>query len=260
MSCEILIDLIFEKFNFQSFPNEYKKVLMIAMKKINEELGEDLLSITLGGSGGKNKIIQGWSDLDIYVIVKKHNINKFKNIQKELECLPIHIGLTIYTIEEVENNFVDYKTKVMIYEKNNFNVNPTLYGNEYFQNVTLEDILKNDLLNYPQVLQMFRRMYVEVLNGNKKIDKTYVKKMLVLVKCILSCNNIFTYGYDEVYEKFMNISNNINIGSLQSAIMDLESNNDYILNLSSQIIEYTEQNNVFYNIDNFKNKKLRIVL
>lgn len=44
----------------------------------------------------------------------------------------IHVGVTIYTMDEVVNNLIDGKTKVMIYEKEQLNVDPTLYGKKLF--------------------------------------------------------------------------------------------------------------------------------
>ena len=32
---------------------------------------------------------------------------------------------------------------------------------------------------------------------NEKLEKTYIKKLLVLIKCILNYYDIFSYGYDK---------------------------------------------------------------
>ena len=46
---------------------EYKIVLNRALKNAIQIFGDNLLNLTLGGSGGKGNIIKNWSDLDIYV-------------------------------------------------------------------------------------------------------------------------------------------------------------------------------------------------
>ena len=134
----------------------------------------------------------------------------------------------------------------MIYEKNNYHVNPTLYGYNYFRNVNYQEVYNNDLTNYPQIIQSFKRMYIEILNNERKIDKSYIKKMLVLLKCILSSHNIFAYGYNEVYQEFKKISlNKENSLSFEEIFKNIETNENYILKISQEIIEYTEKEEIF---------------
>lgn len=246
MNSKELIENVFNNYNFTSYPEVYKRTLIDLMDAAREELKDNLLSITLGGSGGKNKIIEGWSDLDVYIILKKYDCKQIKNLQKKLCQSNIHIGLTFYNLYEIENDLIDFKTKIMIYEKNNYGVNPTLYGNDYFKNVDYNVVYENDLMNYPQALQNFKRMYIEVLNGSKKIDKTYMKKMLVLIKCILSSYKIFAYGYNEVHQEFYKILyGNDQKFHFEEILTDLENNEDYILRVSEKIIEYTENTELF---------------
>jgi len=114
------------------------------------------------------------------------------------------------------------------------------------------------MANYPVVLQAFKRMYIEVLNKKRKIDKSYIKKMLVLLKCILSSHMIFAFGYDEVFKAFMCLLNNNDVDvSLKDIIIDLDNNEDYIINISREIIEYTTYTDLFNKNDrNFKKRIL----
>ena len=259
MDSRLIVDAMIQKYNFKEYPEEYKRTLSDALDISREIFLDNLVSITLGGSGGKNNIIEGWSDLDIYIVLNKYNIEQVRLLQEKLSNKNIHIGLTIYNLYELENNLIDFKTKIMIYEKNNYHVNPTLYGYDYFKNVTYQEVYQNDLLNYPVVLQAFKRMYIEVLNNERKIDKTYIKKMLV--KCILSSYKIFAYGYNEVFQEFIKIIYNDehNI-SLESIILDLENNQNYLINISREIIEYTEKEELFKKSENkFKSRKLQVI-
>jgi len=241
-----IIENILKEYNFKKFPPNYKATLIEVINIIENELQDELLSITLGGSAGKDNIIEGWSDLDIYIVVENYNIEKISKMTKELNKKNIHIGLTIYNLYEVENDLIDFKTKIMIYEKNNYCVNPTLYGYDYFNNITYEEVYNNDLMNYPKNLQAFKRMYIDILNKDKKIDKAYIKKMLVLVKCILTSHQIFSFGYQEVLEEFIKIiyPNNLHI-NFEELLKNLDYYQEYFLYLSKEIIEYTENNQLF---------------
>lgn len=258
MNSNLIVEEMIRRYNFNGYPEEYKVSLVNALDKIRCVFKDNLLSVTLGGSGGKNKIIDGWSDLDIYIILKKYDIKQISLLQEVLEDSKIHIGFTFYNLYEIENDLVDFKTKIMVYEKNNYDVNPTLYGMDYFKDVDYLEVYNNDMMNYPVVLQAFKRMYIEVLNNKRKIDKSYIKKMLVLLKCILSSHKIFAFGYDEVFRTFIGLLYNSDIDiSLKDIIIDLENNEDYIINISREIIEYTTYTDLFKKNDrNFKKRIL----
>lgn len=248
-----IIENILQNYQYDTFPVKYQKVLVDVIRASKEELADNLLSITLGGSGGKNNIIPGWSDLDIYIVLRNSDIAQINKLRNRLSKNKIHIGLTFYDLYELENNLIDFKTKIMIYEKHNYNVNPTLYGQDYFKDVSYQEVYENDLLNYPHVLQMFKRMYLEVLNNERKIDKNYVKKMLVLVKCILSSQKVFVYGYKETFEEYFKIVYNNDLIKFDLKLLsDLENNQEYFLNLSQTLIDYTDNEEVFK-----KNSSLR---
>lgn len=256
MNSNLIVELMLKKYNFKDYPEEYKKALINALNVSQEVLGENLLSVTLGGSGGKNKIIFGWSDLDIYIILKRYDIEQVRILQERLSKSDIHIGLTFYNLYEIENDLVDFKTKIMVYEKNNYNVNPTLYGCNYFKDVSYLEVYNNDMSNYPVVLQAFKRMYIELLNKERRVDKSYIKKMLVLLKCILSSYKIFAFGYDEVFQEFIRILYNSDIEiSLRDIIVNLDKNEDFIINISRDIIEFTDSRNLFKKNNGYSKKR-----
>ena len=108
MDSKLEVETILQKYNFRNFPENYKNSLVFVLETAKRELKENLLNITLGGSGGKNNIIEGWSDLDIYIVLKKYNINEIKKLQEILSKNNIHIGLTFYNLYEIENDLIDF--------------------------------------------------------------------------------------------------------------------------------------------------------
>ena len=94
MNSNLIVEEMIRRYNFNGYPEEYKVSLVNALDKIRNVFRDNLLSVTLGGSGGKNKIIDGWSDLDIYIILKKYDIKQISLLQEELDDSKIHIGLT----------------------------------------------------------------------------------------------------------------------------------------------------------------------
>ena len=71
MNATTLVETTLETYNFLNFPLKYKDKLIKVIDKAFELLGDNLLSITLGGSGGRGQIVEGWSDIDLYFIINE---------------------------------------------------------------------------------------------------------------------------------------------------------------------------------------------
>ena len=155
----------------------------IYIKKLNEVVEQaikifenNLKSIILGGSGGKAEIIPYWSDLDIYIVLDEYNFSQVQTFMKvDNKYDEIHVGVTIYTMDEVVNNLIDGKTKVMIYEKEQLNVDPTLYGKNYFLKQKYTDIQLNDINNLPSIVHSCRRNCIDFIKFVRKKVYCYVK-------------------------------------------------------------------------------------
>lgn len=203
------IESIINKLDSSIFdlPKEYLENVEKALNDIKDIFKSDLLCVVLGGSCGKNNPIIGWSDIDLYVILKSYNFKKVKKFNNLIANYELHIGVTYYTLREIESNMIDNKTKIMLYEKQHLRVNPTLYGYCSFKEIKYEEVVLKDKNNLPNVMHEFRRMYTKILNNENKLDKKYFKKLLVLIKCYLNINNVFIYGYDRVVLEFLKIYN-----------------------------------------------------
>ena len=178
---------------------EYNEINNMFLKELNT----NLISIILGGSRGKNNEINNWSDYDLYLVLKEISLDDIikireinKNLEEKLNC---HVGITYYTEQEIKNKNIDDKTFVMLYEKNNFNCNPTLYGNLSNINISYYEILEIDQYVFPQIVNEVKRNIL--LNDYKKI----IKKVTLLIKIILRKNNIFCYGYENIFMEFYSL-------------------------------------------------------
>jgi predicted nucleotidyltransferase len=169
--------------------------------------GSNLITIILGGSCGKNNPITEWSDIDLYIVLKEYKEFQIKAFINKINKASVHIGVTFYTLLEIKNNFIDGKTKIMLYEKQKFKVNPTLYGFCPFKKINYKEIILNDLYKLPNIIHEFRRLYIGVLIKKSNVDKVYIKKMLILIKCYLNINGIFVYGYEKTVLEFLKVCN-----------------------------------------------------
>ena len=238
--------------NVKYLPEKYLRVLEESAHIIISSFKDNLVNITLGGSGGKNEIIEGHSDLDLYVITKKTNVEQISNVLKRIDKLDIHVGITYYTSYQVKNKLIDNKTKIMIYEKRKLNLNPSIYGYFDYPSITYKEVVENDKNNLPNVNHVLIRECAYALKDKNKINTKYIKKMFVLIKCYLNTKNIFSYGYARSLKLFKEICNDNEIKNykidIEKCLKNISEYKEMVLDFSLKIIEYInrelEENNM----------------
>lgn len=244
---------ILKKLN-KDYPDDYIDLINRTLDFIVKKFNDDLISAILGGSGGKGNIIPGWSDIDLYIVLKRFDLKCIYDMTRYILKEDIHIGITYYLYDEVLNNIIDGKTKIMLYEKQNYNVNPTLFGSDnIFNKISYEAIKENDKNIFPNILHDLRRRYIDIyIDEDKKIDKVYIKKLLVLIKCILNYYNIFSYGYKETFEKFKKIYklnkkylNSIDNFDIMYTINNMLYSKDMVLEFTFNVFKFIEHNKVY---------------
>ena len=231
-----------------NIPKQYKDQLSAVSQLAKYIFGDNLINLTLGGSAGKGNVIEGWSDLDVYIVLENYNIEEVAKYMNLVSKLDVHIGTTFYTLDEVRMGAIDSKTKVMLYEKEKYHVNPTIYGEKVYDSISYETIQRNDVETFPNVLHDFRRRFIELCNdNNKNVDKTYIKKMLVLIKCLLSHYGIFSYGYAPTVEKLYEVMRTEGYDltpessfDIMSSIKNIDDSKDDVIKFSTLLLEFIE--------------------
>lgn len=240
--------------NLQKLPEIYRTTIEYVTDCIIENLKDNLMCVILGGSCGKNIPVVGWSDIDIYVILKKYDFDQIVKLNTAIEKTNIHIGITFYTESEIKNGFIDSRTKVMIYEKQILKCNPNLYGNYDLNLIDYNTIKNNDKDNIPSVLHEVRRMHIKVLNNGNKIDRKYIKKVILLLKCYFNIKGKFLYGYTNVVNEFLSEYNENENKSTNYYFFDIIGALGDITRHKSQIVEFVNR------VLNYMNKEMERLL
>lgn len=242
---EKTINNLFNIIDINDLPNEYAETIKKALNDSKTIFENDLISVILGGSCGKNNPVVGWSDIDLYIILKSYESHKVKLFSSIIEKYNIHIGVTFYSLTEIENDVIDNKTKIMLYEKQKFRVNPTLYGYCPFRKINYTKVVLNDKNNLPNVLHEFRRMYIKLLSSKNSVDKKYIKKLLLLIKCYFNIKGVFLYGYENVICEFLKIYNIKEINSTKTYFFDImrtlndtQSSKKEVIDFSSRVLDF----------------------
>ena len=190
-------------------PDEYLEIINNVIKDGTKIYKDNLQAIFLAGSVAKGNCIDGWSDIDLYIITKKLDLIANKKFYDEVKKYKIHIGTTFYTVESINNLAVDQKTKAAFYEYHQYNVNEIVYGDFKVPHVSYEKFLETETFMNDLVQAVERELYEYEIS--KKNFKTLIKKTTLLMKVYLNSNfKIYSYGYDNVSRKFKeNVNNKI---------------------------------------------------
>lgn len=242
----------------QDYPKRYIDLINRAVNKMITLFENELLSVIIGGPSGKGDIIEGYTEVDFCVVLKRFDVKSISKLSKYILLEDIHIVITYYLIDEVLNNMLDSKTKVMIYEKDKYKVNPTLYGNNVFNTVSYKDIKENDERMLPMALHDVRYRYANLYsNKDLCVDRTFIYQLMVLLKCILNYNDIFVYGYKEVFSKFkllfelkLGRVDEINNFDIIYTINNLNDSKESVLAFCKALFEFTEGNLIYLNCNN----------
>ncbi len=175
--------------------------------------GDNLQLLVLGGSAAKGKFIQGWSDLDLYVVLKNYNTSQSNKFLHALNT-NTHVGTTFYSENDVKHDMIDNRSRMMFYELKN-GEDKVLYQNEKFDlpNYSLCDILKHDACEKVSALNNLKRniyyadkndignrTFGDASNNSSKILKTSV----LLEKLYLrnSPENVIAQNYSDTSTEF----------------------------------------------------------
>ena len=157
---------------YLEIPAEYKSFIDKSVLLARKVYKDNLVSILLGGSTAKGNCIDGWSDIDLYIITNKLDLDANKEFYEKTKKYKIHIGTTFYTISMINNLEIDSKTFATFYEYYNYDVNKIIYGNFKVPNITYGQLLsaESDINNLIQAVE--RELY------NYMIDKNNFKTLI----------------------------------------------------------------------------------
>lgn len=77
-----------------NIPDEYRKIIIDFYRKTMEMLKEKILLFVIGGSCGREAVHQGWSDIDILIVLKEYKYEYVKKLTKSYFYISIKDGTT----------------------------------------------------------------------------------------------------------------------------------------------------------------------
>lgn len=134
-----------------SMPEEYKNVLRGVTDSLVSKFDSAIHLLTVIGSGGRNNIIEGWSDLDLLLVIDKPTEESIKGVSHAVKGMPIKVGTTMYSPKEFQNGIVDSKT---------------VYSIELIKTGILAPTIINEELQFPYISKNHRKKLHQMLLPN----------------------------------------------------------------------------------------------
>lgn len=158
--------------------------------------GSNLLFFALVGSAGKDNYIDGWSDLDFFVVVKSYDGQKFGEVLDYSVGFDCHVGLTIFTEKECVNVMGSQRVLKILYELN-CGKNKILFKEQSFN---LPVIDKNKLFqnNQREIFSLLNKLK----NTNKNKTREIFKIVCTLQKELLLTRRKIVYYYTDIDTEF----------------------------------------------------------
>mgnify|MGYP000332018071 FL=1 len=182
-----------------NIPDEYRKLIIDFYRKTMEMLKDIILLFVIGGCCGREAVHQGWSDIDILIVLKEYKYEYVKKLQKAIFTYQIKVGTTIYSQKEFEVGRIDGKTMYTMYLLENDILKANYYNDKLkLPVVTLEMLQDNDSRMILEAEHKLKRLLHNINLDKKSIIKT----LALIMKVNLIKNEIIPIKYEDIFYNF----------------------------------------------------------
>ena len=161
---------------------------------------EDLLLFFVHGSTAWGTAIENHSDIDVILVVKSYEQEKFYEFCSDFALYSIKVGVTIYAKQEVETLSVDAKTLYSLYHLQRKNIKAIFSHRDFCcPKITISTLCKKNKAVIPETIHKLKRILV----SNPVNQKEVVKNLNLIMKVFLiNEKRVFPKSYKDVFYQF----------------------------------------------------------
>lgn len=192
---------IYEKISAQ-LPIKYKESIFNYIIELKNNLGDVLKLVLLIGSSSSGYVVEGWSDIDIILVLENYKIEYINIIKKIVQKYDIKIGNTIYSKMEFENKRIDPKTYyyLLLAQENYIKIQ---YSSSSLNipKVTIEECQDQYMTWLMEHFHSYKRMWLYQEISEEKIREIF-KNTYLIMKAVLIINNYRPQNYEQVFNLY----------------------------------------------------------
>lgn len=192
---------IYEKI-LEQLPLKYKESIFNYITELKNNLGDVLKLVLLIGSSSSGYVVEGWSDIDIILVLENYKIEYVNIIKKLVQKYDIKIGNTIYSKTEFENKRIDPKTYyyLLLVQENYIKIQ---YNSSSLNipKVTMKECQDQYMTWLMEHFHSYKRMWLYQEISEEKIREIF-KNTYLIMKAVLIINNYRPQNYEQVFNLY----------------------------------------------------------
>lgn len=178
-------------------PPNYNYQLQTICNLLKKDLANTLLLLMVCGSCYNESIIEGWSDIDLVLVINSYNFKIIQTINQIISTSDINIGTTIFSKREFEYCKLDSKSLYHIYLMQNEKIKPIYYNYKLLiPIINFEDIVYDIRERLPNILHDTKRLLY------KENARKIIKNLALILKLILINDKYFPKSYTDIFNMF----------------------------------------------------------
>ncbi|HGF8054320.1 TPA: hypothetical protein QFH18_002571 [Enterococcus faecium] len=177
--------------------NNIFETQIVLYKKIISILGDNLKLFSFVGSSSTKTFIANWSDIDILLIINSYNDEQLFKVFELNSEFRIKVGISILTIEDINNDRVDNKNIINLYLIKTGKLIPQYISpNLDFGSISVDEHIIKEKAMRAHYLTLIKNI---IYKDDRTIDtRNFLKYCINIIKINLIEKGILARTYDEI--------------------------------------------------------------